>query len=178
MWQKNISPPSLEWLFLSDQDLQGTKDDLSHRLQAAMKQVRPGSYHLLCALPPSHPLVETYHHLEMHPAFSEISSPARPGFLMLTENLANAGRLATAAAAIDLSGAALTWKNSSFYLTSSRDHYFHTDHLLYNDLALPAILSLHEKEILALGLLLYSEGTFPSLLAAVDQARRVLRGQN
>lgn len=177
MWQRNSSPASLEWISLCV-PLSSTKTELSHHLKATMEEASQKAFHLLSLLPSSHPLIESYHNLEKKLQQMEIPIPSPSSLLLLTDHLPHAGRLAASADASQLSGATVTWESDSFFLTSFGHHHFRTDHLHYNDLALPSSLSPNEKEILALGLLLYSGGKFSSLLTAVDQARRMLRKQD
>ena len=171
--RKNISLLSLEFLD-SPFDITGNLDSLTQNVSAVQSAA---DVTILSFLPPSSPWVGACQEIAQKFPAKETSIDKRSPspVLALVRSIANTGRLALAADKLHLSGSVVFVVKDGFYLTSFMHHQLETQYFHWEDLALSPTLSAHEIQILSLAWILYSGEKCPSMLEAIDIARKIIR---
>lgn len=171
--RKNISLPSLEFLD-SPFTMTGNIDAITQTLAAVPSAA---DVTILSFLPPSSPWVCACQEMaQKFPAKETSISKRSPSHvLVLVRSIADTGRLALAADRLHLSGSVIFVVKEGFYLTSFVHHQLEPQYFHWEDLALSPTLSAQEIQMLSLAWILYSGGKYPSMLEAVDIARKIIR---
>lgn len=171
--RKNISLLSLEFLD-SPFDITGNLDSLTQNVSAVPSAA---DVTILSFLPPSSPWVCACQEMAQKFPAKETSISKRSPFpvLVLVRSIADTGRLALAADRLHLSGSVIFVVKDGFYLTSLAHHQLEPQYFHWEDLALSPTLSAHEIQMLSLAWILYSGGKCPSMLEAIDIARKIIR---
>ena len=171
--RKNISLPSLEFLDFPF-EMTGNMDSLTQNVSAVQSA---SDVTILSFLSPSSPWVGACQKMAQKFTAKETTvgkrSPSH--VLVLVRSIADTGRLALAADRLHLSGSVIFVVKEGFYLTSLTHHQLETQYFHWEDLALSPTLSAHEIQMLSLAWILYSGGKYPSMLEAVDCARKAIR---
>ena len=170
--QRNTWPRSPKWLHFPPEEKRST---LAHYQSWLSTATYSGNFFLVADSSIDDSWSTAFHHGTALLPHQTTTLPRGKHLLALTGNLPSAGQLALSANGLSIAGAAIVPEATSFLCTTFDHHAFHTLRISYNDLALPSSPSSQEMEILALGLLGYSAGLFPSLLSAVDEARKYRR---
>lgn len=170
--QRNIWPARPKWIPIPPPEKQAT---LAQYREWLSKVTADGHFFLLAMPSLPAPWHTAFHQCTALLSSDRDTAPQGKHLLALVHDLPSAGRLTLTADSLSMEGITLLPETASFLCTTFGHQECHTLRLSYNDLALPASPSPKEMEILALGLLGYSAARFPSLLAAVDEARKAYR---